>query len=265
MKKIVLFISRRFPKVYGCLYLILFFLLIIAGACLPYVYRRIVYSTAYEKEFTHGVIEKEITVEEEVAVKRRTTTMYTYFFEIDGHKVMVRPSDCRDYEVGDEFDFYVYSRNGKIRADSREYTFWQGILGLLAEVAIFYLAISYMRVDTGKSVERKKKAGENCEEASEQSALISVNYEQLSTKELYELCCKRNIKIITGKRNNREYLERCLRSDFDSKKSMAKWRKDREKEETVFDKIITVLIVVSLIALVCHYMKVVYHFIYLFT
>ena len=104
MKKIVLFISRRFPKVYGCLYLILFFLLIIAGACLPYVYRRIVYSTAYEKEFTHGVIEKEITVEEEVAVKRRTTTMYTYFFEIDGHKVMVRPSDCRDYEVGDEFD-----------------------------------------------------------------------------------------------------------------------------------------------------------------
>ena len=265
MKKIVLFISRRFPKVYGFLYLILFFLLIIAGACLPYVYRGIVYSAVYEKEFARGVIEKEITVEEEVAVKRRTTTIYTYFFEIDGYKVAVRPSDCRDYKIGEEFDFYIYSHNGKIKADSREYTLRHGILGLLAEIVAFYVTISYMRVDTGKSAERKNKTRENGEEKSEQDALISVNYEQLSTKELYKLCCEKNIKIITGKRNNREYLERCLRSDYDSKKSMAKWRKEREKEGTVFGKVIIVLIVASLIALVCHYMKVVYHFIYLLT
>lgn len=259
MKRIVLFISHKYPKLYGFLYLILFFLMLIAGAFLPYVYKGIVYSTMYEKEEACGTIKKVICVEEEITGKRRTTTVYSYFFKIDDYEVAVRPSDCREHEVGDTFDYYIYSRNDEIKAEIRNYTLAKGIFGLLAEIAVFFVVISYMCVDT-----RKHQEGEGDKEEPEKIN-SPVSYDILSISELYELCCKRNIKVIHGKRNNREYLERCLRSNDESYSYNRKWKRENEKKNILFGRIMIALIVGCIIIIICNYMKAIYYFIYLFT
>ena len=106
------------------------------------------YSTLYQKESARDIIQEEIRVEEEVAIKHRTTTMYRYYFLINDYEVPVRPSDYRAYKVGDKFEYYLYSKNDVVKEDRRNYSFAEGLLGLLAEGVVFWTAISYMNVNT---------------------------------------------------------------------------------------------------------------------
>ncbi len=258
MKKYIISFSNKHPRWYGFIYLLLFMFLLTALAFLPYIYRAIVYPTFYEKQEMSGVIEAIIVKNTEMNVKyNRSTDMPTYFFDINDTYVRVTPSIVREYNEGDVYHYIQYSRDGKVIGESREYSVLWAMIGLLVEVLIFYAVISFFRIDT-------KGENEEGELSKEYIVEEGVSYNTLSTGELFELCQKRNIHVIKGKRNNRQYLECCLRSN-DERSGYG--RRVREKSNKGGLGIIGLMafIVLMILVVVINYVRFIYYFVYLFT
>lgn len=231
MKKFVLNFSRKHPTLYGWVYLLLFMILLTMLSFLPYVYRASAYPVFYEKENVSGIIEEVAIENESVHVKRRTTDMPTYYFKINDTYVRVTPSIAREYSL-----------------------LW-GIAVLLMEFIIGFVAISYFRVETGENQAEKKP----------RELPQPMDYSQLSTKELYELCRSRDIDIMEGKRKNHKYLENCLRSADWSGRWYANWSDKQERKIRPWKIFIIIIAVVAIIVVAVNYVKFIYHFIYLFT
>ena len=114
--------------------------------------------------------------------------------------------------------------------------------------------ISYFCVETGENQPEKKP----------RELPQPMDYSQLSTKELYELCRSRDIDIMEGKRKNHKYLENCLRSADWSGKWYANWSDKQERKIRPWKIVIIIIAVVAIIVVAVNYVKFVYHFIYLF-
>ena len=254
MKKFVLNFSRKHPTLYGWVYLLLFMIFLTMLSFLPYVYRAIAYPLFYEKENISGIIE-EVTIENEsVYVKRRTTDMPTYYFKINDTYVRVTPSIAREYEEGDVYEYVQYTRGDKVIGDCREYSLLWGLLVLLMEFIIGFVAISYFCVETGENQPEKKP----------RELPQPMDYSQLSTKELYELCRSRDIDIMDGKRKNHKYLENCLRSADWSGRWYANWSDKQERKIRPWKICIIIIAVVAIMVVSVNYVKFIHHFIYLF-
>lgn len=254
MKKFVSNFSRKHPVLYGWVYLLLFMLLLTMVSFLPYIYRAITYSVFYEKEVVSGIIEGVTIENQSVHVKYRSTDMPTYYFIINDTYVRVTPSIVREHEEGDVYEYVQYTRGDKVIGDSREYSLLWGIVVLLMGISIGDVAIPYFCVETRENPPTKKR----------REMPKKVDYSQLSTKELYELCRARNVKIMDGKKGNHKYLENCLRNAD----GHIKWCIEYDKENRHVDiiiGIIKILAVIGAIVLALNYSGFIYHFVYLFT
>lgn len=114
--------------------------------------------------------------------------------------------------------------------------------------------ISYFCVETGENQPEKKP----------RELPQPMDYSQLSTKELYELCRSRDIDIMEGKRKNHKYLENCLRSADWSGRWYANWSDKQERKNRPWKICIIIIAVVAIMVVAVNYVKFVYHFIYLF-
>ncbi len=255
MEKFVLKLSKKHPVLYGWVYFLLFMLLLTLVSFVQYMYRAIVYPVFYEKEVVTGIVEEVAIENESVQVKRSSTDMPTYYFLVNDTYVRVTPSVVREYEEGDEYEYFQYTRGNKVIADSREYSLLWGIVVLLMEIITGFVAISYFNVDTGENPPKKKR----------QELPPQMDYSQLSAKELYELCKSREIDIIEGKRKNRRYLENCLRNAESSEKWYAKWSNEQERKNRPWNIFITIFAIAALAVVLINYVRFIFYFIYLFT
>lgn len=257
MKKMVLYLSKKHPTLYGLLYLLLFMILLTAVSFFPYIYRAIAYPLFYEKEAVSGVIEEVSMQKESVHIRYRSSDMPTYYFRINDTDVRVTPSIAQEYEEGDVYNYIQYTRGEKVIGDSREYSLLWGIAALLLEFLIGFVAVSYFRVSTKEDTQKEKE--------STQELPQPADCKDMSTKELYELCLSHNVHVMKGKRNNRQYLERCLRNESGQRSFSRKWREEQERKNRPAHIIFIVVIILALLVVITNYVKFIYHFIYLFT
>ena len=90
---------------------------------------------------------------------------------------------------------------------------------------------------------------------------VSIDYSHLSKRELYKLCRHRGISIIESKRENRKYLEQCLKDDGSINESCIE-----QKPQYELWKWVAIKIEVIFVILICVSVSVfIYHFIYLHT
>lgn len=257
MKKFVLYLSKKHPTLYGLLYFLLFMILLTAVSFLPYIYRAFVYPLFYEKEEMSGIIEEVTIKNNSVHARYRSTDMPTYYFRINDTDVRVTPSIVREYAEGDVLDYIQYTRDKKVIGDSREYSLLWGIAALLLEFLIGFMAVSYFCVDTEEDTKKENKVKRGLPQP--------ADCKELSTKELYELCLSHNVPVIKGKRNNRQYLERCLRNENGQRSFSRKWREEQERKNRPSHIIFIVVIILALLGVITNYVRFIYHFIYLFT
>lgn len=82
-----------------------------------------------------------------------------------------------------------------------KYSLAGGLLGLLHEIGIVYMAVICFVTDVSDKENR--------------ALPLPKEYKNFSTKELYELCLLNHVQILDRKRRDRKYLERCLRNADD--------------------------------------------------
>lgn len=68
-----------------------------------------------------------------------------------------------------------------------------------------------------------------------------------------------------GKRNNRQYLERCLRNARGQRSFSRRWRKEQERKNGTARIIFLAVVIAALLVVMINYVKFIYYFIYLFT
>lgn len=247
----VLEFSRKYPKIYGLLQIVLFLFFLAALSILPYVYRALTYPVFFEKEYVSGVIEEVAIKTKTVHVKHRSQSMPDYYFIINDTCVRVTPSIVRQYEEGDVYEYIQYSCGSKVVGESREYSLVWGIVALLFVIWIGYVTVFSFSADSETNPSEKKP----------RKMPIPMDYSQLSKKELYELCQSRNISIMEGKRGNKKYLENCLRKEDKSNK----WLAGQERKEKSAGRFVTIIAIVLLLFIIKNYSEFIYYFIYLFT
>ena len=251
--KISIKLSRKHPKIYLGVNVILLLSICTMLSFLPYIYKAISYPVFYEKEIVSGIIENIIVEKRTVAKRYGTTKVPVYYFDINDTYVHVTPSIRREYEVGDVYEYAQYTRGEKVIGESREYSLVWGILALMIEICIVYvlLFLLWFYFDTEGKLKKKRARGLS----------VPVDYSQLSKKELYKLCRLRGISIIESKRENQKYLEECLRKDDSIDKTVVEQKPQYELWERVGTKIAYVLLILVFIS----FSVFIYHFIYLFT
>lgn len=131
-----------------------------------------------------------------------------------------------------------------------------GLLYLLLFM-ILLTAVSYFRVNTKEDTKKEHEARRELSQP--------TDYKKLSTKELYELCLSQNVHVMKGKRNNRHYLERCLRNESGQRSFSRRWREEQERKNRPARIIFIVVIILALLVVITNYVKFIYYFIYLFT
>ncbi len=235
----------------------MFLILMTMMSFLPYIYRAVSYPLFYEKEIVSGVIEEVFMEKEAVHVRYRSTDMPIYYFRINDADVRVTPSIAREYEEGDVYEYFQYTCGDKVIGDSREYSLLWGIFALLMEILIGCTAVSYFRVNTKEDTEKKKEARRELPQP--------ADCKDLSTKELYELCLSQNVQVMKGKRNNRQYLERCLCNARGQRSFSRRWREEQERKNGPARSIFFVVVIAALLVVIVNYVKFIYYFVYLFT
>lgn len=235
----------------------MFLLLLTMVSFLPYIYRAVSYPLFYEKEIVSGVIEEVSMQKGAVHIRHRSSDMPTYYFQINDTDVRVTPSIAREYEKGDVYNYIQYTRGEKVIGDSREYSLLWGIFALLMEILIGCIAVSYFRVSTKEDAKKEKEAIRELPQPADGKAL--------STKELYELCLLQNVHVMKGKRNNRQYLEHCLRNARGQRSFSRRWREEQERKNGPSRIIFLTVVIVALLVVMVNYVKFIYYFVYLFT
>lgn len=251
--KIHLRLNRKHPKLYILLNGMLLLSICIMLSFLPYIYKAIAYSVFYEKEVMSGSIEDIVMEKRPVAKRYESMDMPIYYFVINNTYVLVTPSILREYEEGNVYEFFQYTRDDKVIGDSRDYSLLWGIVALLIEIIINYILISllWFYIDTDGKLRKKRK----------REFYAPVDYTQLSVKELYKICRGRGLRIMESKRKNKKYLEECLRNDDSIDKNNVEHNPKYERWERVMIKIEYMLIILICISFCVFF----YHFIYLHT
>ena len=131
VKRIVFYISKRYPRVYGMLYLLMTAIMIITLSFFPYVYKSLNYSCLYEKQQVSGVVKDIIVSEKNLRIRNSHTTFQTYYLLIEDIKVWVTPSMAERCEKGEAYEYYRYIRGNKVTGECFDYTLAGGLLGLL--------------------------------------------------------------------------------------------------------------------------------------
>ena len=218
MNNFLVYVHEKSKSLYVLLYVLAILIFIVVGSCVPYIFKSVVYPICYEKVEKIGEIENILLTEETVIVKRRDVSMPQYYFEVDGRVILVYPSVVREHEIGDKFTYYLYVSEKKEIADSNDYSIAKGILG--AAVMAFICYVNFFIVWRGP----KKKKSEIIEEGEIAS---KKNYNEMTAKELYELCQEREIYVMESKKRNKEFLKKCLRSEDSSHR----WLKAQEEKQ----------------------------------
>ena len=251
--KISIKLSRKYPKIYFGINVMLLLSICAMLSFFPYICKAIVYPVFYEKEVVSGTIEN-IVMEKRSVVKRYgSMDMPIYYFVINDTDVLVTPSILREHEEGDVYEYVQYTRGDKVLGDSRDYSLLWGFMALAIEI-IINLVLVYLLwfyVDTQGKLRKKKK----------REFYVPVDYAQLSAKELYKLCRGRGLRIMERKRKNKKYLEECLRNDDCIDKDSDEPKPQYELWERVMVSIEVILVVLGCVSVSIFF----YHFIYLFT
>lgn len=192
--KISMKLSRKHPKIYFFVNVMLLLSVCTMLSFFPYIYRAISYPVFYEKEVASGIIEDIIVEKHSVAKRYGSTKMPIYYFVINGTYVRVTPSIRSEYEEGDVYEYVQYTSGDKMIGDSREYSLLWGIVALIIEIFINYVLLSlfWFYIDIEGKLKKKKV----------RELSVSVDYSHLSKRELYKLCRLRGISIIESKRKN---------------------------------------------------------------
>lgn len=156
VKKFVLYIGKRYPRIYGMLYLLMIAVMIVALSFFPYVYKSLRYSCLYEKQQVTGVIEDIVISEKNMRIRNSHTTFQTYYLLFDDIKVWVTPSMAVKYEEGEVYEYYRYIRGNKVIGECFDYTLVGGLLGLFLEIGIVYMAVIYCFTDVRDKGNREK-------------------------------------------------------------------------------------------------------------
>ena len=253
VKQFVLFISKRYPRAYGMLYLLMIDIMIIALSFFPYVHKTLSYSCLYDKQQVSGVVEDVVVSEKNLRIRNSHTTFQTYYLLIDDIKVWVTPSMADKCEKGEVYEYYRYIRGDKVIGECFDYTLAGGLFGLLLEIGIVYIAAFYCFTDV-------KDKG-NKENAVESALPLPREYKNYSAKELYELCLLNHIHVLDGKRRDRKYLERRLRNADDRYDPYLRKMKAEKSEKSKILQVFEILCCIIVILCPSYFM---YYFFYSF-
>lgn len=253
VKHIVLYISKRYPRVYGMLSLLMTAIMIITLSFFPYVYKSLGYSCLYEKQQVSGVVEDIVVSEKNLRIRNSHTTFRTYYLLIEDIKVWVTPSMAEKCEEGEVYEYYRYIRGNEVTGECFDYTLVGGLLGLLLEIGIVYIAAFYCFTDV-------KDKG-NKENVKESALPLPREYKNYSAKELYEICLLNHIQVLDGKRRDRKYLERRLRNADDRYDPYLRKMKAEKSEKSKIVQVFEILCCIIVILCPSYYM---YYFFYSF-
>lgn len=256
VERIIIRLCREHPRLYTAGYLGSFALLVAAGAAAPFIIRSIVYPICTKQSMETGIIEEVVKQEEKILIfgsHGRSNTYFTYQFVVNGVTIRVPPKDYRDYEEGDWYFYFLYTRNGKQVGDYRDYKLWQGLLLFGLTIVILVISISFLFTKTSKEEIAKREEMEKIG----QEAPGRPKFDHFSTRELYEKCLSEGIAVPKGKSRNRKYLMNCLMGIHETKvyryRSVLKEHRQR--------KVMDVFFVVFLLVMAVNYMR---HGFYLF-
>lgn len=256
MKQFLNRLCKEHPRIYTAGYLGSFALLVAAGAAAPFLIRSIVYPVCTKQSVETGIIEEVVKREETIPIfgtHGRTNTYFKYQFVIDGVTIRVPPKDYRNYEEGDWYSCFLYTRNGKQVGDCHDYKLWQGLLFFGLTIIILVISMSFLFTKTSKEEIAKREEMEKIG----QEAPGRPKFDHFSTRELYEQCLSEGITVPKGKSRNRKYLMNCLMGIHETKvyryRSVLKEHRQR--------KVMDVFFVVFLLVMAVNYMR---HGFYLF-
>lgn len=252
-KHFVIYISKRFPRAFGIVYLLILGVMILALSFFPYVCKAFCYSCLYGKQQVSGVIEDIIVQKDVIRVRNSHTSFSTYYFLIDNSKVWVTPSIADEYEEGDVYEYFQYIRGNKIAGECFDYTLAGGLLGLLLEIGIVYMAVICFVTDVSD-----KGDGMNAKKG---TLPLPKEYKNFSTKKLYELCLSNHVQILDGKRLDRKYLERRLRNADDRCNPYLRKMKAEKSEKSGILQVLGILCCAGSILCLSYFM---YYFLYSF-
>lgn len=247
--------EQKHPRLWWWFSLLLLMLFLTTCSFLPYIGKSLVYPAVFQKQEMSGVIEGETRYDIGLATGKRRTTVFSYYFRVNGLDIRVPPSDIRKYKAGDTYEYIQYSLLGLEIGERVEYRFFWGIAGVLA-IGLTGYAVYFVLF----SVPMVKKKKESLEEVP-----LLPDYDGLSVKELYKLCQESGIRVEKDRKKDSAYLKLCL-DNYDRRTKRQNWYVQRKRESQKSDwvhKGLTGLVVLEKGLLLVSYTVFMHFFIYL--
>lgn len=259
LKTGILYLSKKNADLYTFCYIFCFVLMVAAGVNLPDVFKSVLYPIVFEKQETGGIITEIIKDEVRVASGKipRKEVLPAYYFEVDGFQIPVTAGIAKKYQEGEWYPYYIYEAGSNRIAERKNYILIYGMIGCVLEGFIFFVGAAFLLTETN---EKEKIGKEKAERGENGKAQYKQDYHTYKTKELYELCLARDLKVTEGKKNNRRYLEQCLRTADDSDLWLQRQRK-HEKRTGHWEFVIYAAVILFMIF---WYSRTIYYFIRLF-
>lgn len=258
VKNGIILLSEKHSGLYTFCYILCFVLMLAAGAGLPDVLKSVFYPIVFEKQETEGIITGIIKDEIQVASGRpRKAFLPVCYFEVDGFQILVTSGIARKYQEGEWYSYYIYERDRVRIVERKNYTLIYGVAGGILETFIFFVGTAFLLTETRKKEMIKQ---EEVKKGEAKAPRPLQNYGKLKTKELYELCLARNLKVMNGKKNSRQYLEQCLRNADD----MDIWRQKQRKQEKRTEHGSNIICVIVILLMIYWCSRTIYYFIMLF-
>lgn len=249
---ILVYLCTKHTKIYIVTYFLSLILYMVAILLFSSAITNITYPIWGECKQESGIVEGYLT-EEDIAStgKGRTREIYVYYFVVDGLNIPVSASDIKTYTEGDVFEYYRYEFDDEVVGVKNKKSLPLGTLELLFCIvaSIHFYVFVFTETSEREIAERKKLQNISLPE--------QMDYQKMTTKELFDLCVERKIKHINSIRKNREALIRHLKN----------WEKDQacrhdsaqKKLKEKDSKVLKLIIIAGVTYLANNYAKMLYY------
>lgn len=135
----------------------------------------------------------------------RDITTYQNYIEVNGVWVRVDGSIYAKQNIADSLTYYRYQSHNRMYASIEKYHIWKGVLG------IFLAILSAGLTDLFFSAHQKPKKQERADTKKHPLPSKGVRLADFSTEELLQICEENSHKNLEKRKNNRIFLENCVR------------------------------------------------------
>ena len=218
-------IDRLPIPLYNFLCIFLFAVMLLSLSQLSYSVRNLHYGS-WECSTETGVI----TDKGHERIDYRTThwreiTLFRNYFEVNGEWIRVDGSTFAKRNVADSLTYYRYQSQNGTYASMESYHIWKGILG------IFLAILSVGLTDLFFSAHQKPKKQEGTDTIKHPLPPKGVRLADYSTEELLQICEENGRKNLEKRKNNRVFLENCVRQMQQEQKIAQSFEKKDAKWE----------------------------------